>query len=128
MPGDVSLNNLMARPVSKDATTDALKQRDRLKKATQEFEAVFVGQLLKEMRKSMTPGNKLLGSSRESKQFQEMFDDSLSRDLSHNGSFGLAKVLYKRMEKWIPPLPVAAPSSPPTLSEMDLDREIENVS
>ncbi len=111
MPSDLSLNSLLARPVAKPGENDAVQQRTRLRKATQEFEAVFVGQLLKEMRKTMTTGDTLLGNSRESKQFQEMLDDSLSRNLSHTEAFGLGKVLYKRMEKWMPPLP---PSSEPS--------------
>ena len=106
MPSDLSLNNLLAKHASKDPLTDAIQQRDRLKKATQEFESVFIGQLIKEMRKTES-GDPLLGKSRESKQFQEMSDDALARNLSKSGSFGLSKVLYGRMEKWLPPIPKA---------------------
>lgn len=80
--------------------------RERLKKATQAFEAVFVKQLLGQMRKSMT-GSSLFGSSQQAGMYQDMMDDALSTQISKTGSFGLAKTLYKSMEKGLG-LPSAA--------------------
>ena len=51
------------------------RKRAKLKKATQDFEGVFIGMMLKQMRKSMTGGSPLFGSSYEAKYYQEMVDE-----------------------------------------------------
>ena len=49
------------------AQTKAAKEKARVTKATQDFEAVFIGMMLKQMRKSMTGQNALFGNSSEAK-------------------------------------------------------------
>jgi peptidoglycan hydrolase FlgJ len=96
--------------------SEAARQREKLKKATQDFEAVFVGMMLKQMRKSMTGGNALFGNSSDSKLYQDMSDDATAQQLSKTGGFGLAKLLYKTMEHTLPaeakPTPPIAPGVP----------------
>lgn len=92
-----ALDATAGQPVS-----DAQKQRDRLKKATQEFEGVFIGMMLKQMRKSMTGGNALFGKSSESKMYQDMMDDATATQMSKTGTFGLAKKLYASLEHTLP--------------------------
>lgn len=74
------------------------RKRAKLKKATQDFEGVFIGMMLKQMRKSMTGGSPLFGSSYEAKYYQEMVDEKAAQQMSTTGSFGLAKTLYRSME------------------------------
>ena len=78
-------------------------QHAKLKKTTQAFEGVFVGMMLKQMRKSLENGDALFGKSPESKLYQEMADEATAERLSQNGSFGIAKTLYDRLEKLLPP-------------------------
>ncbi len=78
--------------------SDTERQRAKLKKATQEFEGVFIGMMLKQMRKSMAGNTPLFGSSYEAKYYQEMVDDKVAQQMSSTGSFGLATKLYKSME------------------------------
>lgn len=90
-----------------NAVAEYKKQKDRIHKATQDFEAVFIGMMLKQMRKSMTSNSSLLGNSQESKTYQEMMDDTISTHLSQSGTFGLAKVMNRSLEKTLPPDPEA---------------------
>ncbi|HLK57573.1 MAG TPA: rod-binding protein [Chthonomonadaceae bacterium] len=92
--------------------TEGARQRAKLKKATQDFESVFVGMMLKQMRKSMTGSNALFGNSADAKLYQEMMDDTTAQQLSKTGAFGLAKILYKTMEHMLPADPT--PSTPNT--------------
>ena len=77
-------------------------QHAKLKKATQDFEAVFLGQMLKQMRKSMSGGNALFGNSNEAKMFQEMADEATANQMSKTGGFGLAKTLYTSLARMLP--------------------------
>lgn len=97
MPGNIGLDvdNLLNHAPAGDSA-DARKEK--LKKATQGFESVFVGLMLKQMRKSLDGGKSALGNSSESKLYKEMMDEALAGRISEGGSFGLAKTLYKRME------------------------------
>lgn len=74
------------------------QKKAKLKKATQEFESLFIGMMFKQVRKGMEGANPLLGKSHESKMYQEMMDDTLSHRMSESGSFGIGKTLYNRLE------------------------------
>lgn len=90
-----------------EAKLEYTRQKDRLTKATQEFESVFVGLILKQMRKSPTQDQGLFGASHEAKLYQDMMDDTTASQIGKAGSFGLAKMLCKRLEKTLPPDPEA---------------------
>ncbi|HEX7874538.1 MAG TPA: rod-binding protein [Sphingobium sp.] len=75
-------------------TTDTT-ETDKLKKAAKAFEAVFVRQLLGEMRSSSF-GDDLTGGSGV-EQFQEMADAQTADTLSERGSFGIAGLLVKQL-------------------------------
>lgn len=85
------------------------KEKARVTKATQDFEAVFIGMMLKQMRKSMAGEDPIFGKSSESKIYQDMMDDSLAQQMSRTGTFGLAKAMVKSMERALPPDPDAPP-------------------
>ncbi len=87
------------------------RQQARLDKATKDFEAVFVGMMLKQMRKSMAGTNALFDNSSTSKTYQEMLDDNVAQRISHSGGIGLAKILYQKMSKTLPPNPDATPET-----------------
>jgi len=88
-----------------------LKEKSRLTKASQDFEALFVGMMLKQMRKSMAGENALFGKSSESKIYQDMMDDKLAEQMSHTGTFGLAKAMMKSVEGRLPADPDAPRSA-----------------
>ncbi len=78
-------------------TPEQTKQHQKLVKAAQDFEAVFIGTMLKQMRKSMAGDTPLFGGSQESKMYQEMMDDAVAQQMSRTGSFGLANLLVKSL-------------------------------
>ncbi len=86
----------------KAAKADYSAKADKLKKATQDFEAVFLGMMLKQMRKSIAGDNALFGNSHEAKMYQDMADDATAKQLSKAGTFGLSNLLYKTMERTLP--------------------------
>ena len=87
------------------AKTEYDKQRTRVQKATQDFEAVFLGMMLKQMHKSMAGDNALFGKSQEAKVYQDMMDDTLATTLSKSGTFGMGKAMMKSLALTLPPDP-----------------------
>ena len=68
----------------------------RLRKAAQDFEAVFLAQLLKSMRKTV-PESELLGNSSESKIYRAMMDEELAAEMARSGGVGLADLLVEQL-------------------------------
>ncbi|WP_287028881.1 rod-binding protein, partial [Pseudomonas sp. UBA6310] len=78
------------------------KNRDsaeNVKKVAQEFESLFLSQMMKSMRSA----NEVLAdkdspfSSQTSKQYQDMHDQQLAMNLSKEGGIGLAGVLERQL-------------------------------
>lgn len=67
----------------------------RLKKAADEFEAIFTERLMKESR----PKSTLFGKSFASETFHDMQDQALARTMAQRGSLGLSKALTAQ---WAP--------------------------
>ena len=101
--------------VHSQAKAEYTKEKARVTKATQDFEAVFIGMMVKQMRKSMASENALFGKSSEAKVYQDMMDDSLALQMSKTGTFGLAKAMMKSIARSLPADP-DAPSQPKTRS------------
>lgn len=65
-----------------------------LRKAAQDFEAIFVHQLLSTMRQASLPGTGSLGSSAQ-RIYQDVMDDEVARSISRAGGLGLAELLIR---------------------------------
>ncbi|MCX6345962.1 MAG: rod-binding protein [Armatimonadetes bacterium] len=72
------------------------KDDKQLKKACQDFEAIFTGFLLKAMRKTVQK-SELFGSNQEEDMFRDMMDDEIAKSSSQRGSMGIADLLYKQL-------------------------------
>ncbi|MBD9589938.1 flagellar assembly peptidoglycan hydrolase FlgJ [Pseudomonas sp. PDM03] len=87
---------------------------ENLRKVAQEFESLFLGEMLKSMRKAtytLAEGNPL--NTPAAKQYQEMYDQQLAVSMSREGGgIGLADVLMRQMSKNKP----LAPGEAATLS------------
>ena len=79
------------------ASAPAAEPKDmaELRKAAKAFEAVFIRQILSEMRSSSF-GDDLTGSS-SVEQFQEMSDARTADTLSERSSFGVADALIRQL-------------------------------
>jgi flagellar protein FlgJ len=75
-------------------------KKAELKKACEQFEAVFLKYLLKEMRKTV-PNGGLFGNSLSFNIFQSLYDDTLSEELSRNKGIGIAEELYRQLSKYV---------------------------
>ena len=77
------------------------KAQQKSDKATREtatqFEAMFIQEMLKSMRATVEK-NELMGSDTED-QFQDMYDRELSMQMAKRGSFGVADMIVKAVER-----------------------------
>jgi len=72
-------------------------QNDKeLLQACKDFEAIFVNQLLQEMRKTV-PKDGLIPTSQEEEIFTGMFDEEVSKQISQSGRMGLAEMMYEQL-------------------------------
>jgi murein DD-endopeptidase MepM/ murein hydrolase activator NlpD len=102
-------------PVSSDAA------RGEVVRLAQEFEALFLSQMLRDLKRSM------VDEERESSEFDAMTDTintELGRALSASGGIGLSAVLLKALDRIGPVIPaagapaVSAPAGPPVSAEV----------
>ena len=116
---DISTIGTAVKSVHDTEKAEYQKQKTRLTKAAQEFEGVFIGMMLKQMRKSVAGENAVFGNSSQAKTYQDMMDDTLAQNLSRVGSFGLAKAMMKSMERTLPPNPDAGVTIPPVIKRQE---------
>lgn len=79
-----------------------LSESDGLKQAAQQFEAIFLQLVLKSMNNASDAmsGESGLLSSKEQKQYRDMYDAQLSQQLSASGHIGFAEqIVYQMGEK-----------------------------
>lgn len=81
------------------------QEKARLKKATKEFEAFFMYQLLKTMRETipenpLTEGSPLSGGQGK-EIYQQMFDMELGKKIATGGHGSISELLYNSLEKLI---------------------------
>lgn len=72
------------------------KQQQELKKACQEFEAIFLNNLLKSMRQTVSKSD-LFGSSQQEDMFRDMMDSEISKSAAKTNSMGIADMIYRQM-------------------------------
>jgi flagellar protein FlgJ len=77
---------------------------EALRKTCEEFEAIFVKQMLKEMRGTLPDGG-LLPRSMGQDYFQEMMDAEVAKAAAVKGHFGIGEALFRQLQ---PPEPVVA--------------------
>jgi murein DD-endopeptidase MepM/ murein hydrolase activator NlpD len=80
--------------VAQNATGD--RQKQELKKVSQEFEAVFIAQLLKVMRETIEESG-LLGGGFGKSIYTELFDQEIALSMARRGALGISDLLYKNL-------------------------------
>jgi len=71
---------------------------EKLRDAAQQFEALFVGYLLKNMRKTI-PESKLFGSGLSGDLYRGMFDQKIAETVAGKGGIGLADNLIEYLQR-----------------------------
>ncbi len=72
------------------------KQKEDLQKATQDFEAMFVKQMLDSMRKTVPEGT-LLEKNAGQDIFEDMLYDQYAKSITKTSNLGIAKSMYEEM-------------------------------
>lgn len=93
--GDVSSeNNNVISKYDKDF------EKKRLRQVSEDFEALMINQMLKEMRKTVDKSGLIDGGMAE-QIFEDMLYDEYAKEFSKTKTFGLADIIYKQMEKYV---------------------------
>jgi flagellar protein FlgJ len=125
-PGGFDLSGLSGKQaenadkVRQKMEMDALKARlagaagdeKALKKACQDFEAIFIGQLWKQMRETLPKEGYL--HSKEEDFYMGMFDHELAKKMSSAGGIGLGDMLYQQLVERLPGQSGREPGDPLT--------------
>jgi flagellar protein FlgJ len=67
-----------------------------VKKVCQQFEAIFIRTLIKNMRATV-PDSGLLEKNTSSELFEEMMDAEIANQAARKGDFGIAEILYRQL-------------------------------
>lgn len=81
----------------------APKPSEQLAKAAQQFEAIFVRQMLAEARKAKPAGENALFGSQALDTFNQMQDERFAQIASQKGAFGLARAIEAQLSATIGP-------------------------
>lgn len=95
--GGQSLQNRLRELRSRLEPGDKGQDEAKLRKACQDFEAVFIGQIWKQMRSSVPKEGML--HSKEEDSYLSMFDQELSVKMSRSGGIGLSDLLYENLSQ-----------------------------
>ena len=82
------------------AATGPAGSNPALRKAAEQFEALFIQEMLKSMRASIEKDE--LTNNQHLETYESLFDREVSLQMAKRGSVGLADMLVKHMEKQLP--------------------------
>jgi flagellar protein FlgJ len=68
----------------------------RLKEVAEEFEALFIEQMVKSMRQTKNPENDMLHGGMAENYFEDMLYQEYSKIMAKRGNFGIADMLYNQ--------------------------------
>lgn len=85
---------------SKSTKSSTSSEDNKLKQACKDFESIFMGYMLKSMRKTVEK-NELMGTSQQEEMFQDMMDDEICKSAAETNSIGIADVMYRQLSNEI---------------------------
>ncbi len=105
LASDASWQRLMQQAEQAKAKVDASKghahkmdasQREELRDACQKFEAIFLGYLLKQMRKTVQKSS-LMPETPAKRIYMSMFDDEVAKAACEGGGIGLSDMIFQSL-------------------------------
>lgn len=84
------------------AQSNGTDRKEAVAKVAKQFEAYFIGEMLKSMRLASESFKSDLIDNRSMDTYQEMFDQQISISLSERGALGLQAVLEQAMDRMSP--------------------------
>ena len=76
----------------------AIDKSSDLYKACQDFEALFIKQMLDAMRQTVDKQDDLLGGGMSQDVFEGMLYDEYAKKMSETAQFGLAEMIYRQVK------------------------------
>ncbi|OCL25632.1 hypothetical protein U472_14985 [Orenia metallireducens] len=88
---------LLAKKIDKSGEgNDKIAEDEELRKVSQDFEAIFVNMMFKQMRSSVFKSGLLDGGmSREI--FEDMYYNQISKSAAENNELGIAEMIYQQL-------------------------------
>lgn len=74
------------------------KDKEKLEQACQDFEAILLGFMMKQMRNTV-PETKLIHGGQAEGMFKDMQDQEMAQEISSSSQFGLASSLYQQLSR-----------------------------
>jgi len=94
----ISLNNVYAYPInSSQPKRPAIDKNSELYQACQDFEALFIKQMLDVMRKTVHKEDDLLNGGMSQDIFEGMLYDEYAKKMSETAQFGLSDMIYRQI-------------------------------
>lgn len=97
-------------------------ERKKLYEASQEFQAIFLNQMLSAMRRTVKKENDLLNGGRTQEIFEDFLYDEYAKSMSRQPGFTLSDEIYKQLSANMGPAR-AQQSTPPSVSSEQLARD-----
>ncbi len=97
MPQPLSALTLQANQLKKIPVTKGVSDDAKLREAANDFEAIFIQQMLKTMRKTSFESD-LLPKSEGEKVFQSLLDEQYALFSAKSGSLGLSEMIYQQLK------------------------------
>src|SRR5271170_4090224 len=91
-----------AVPFDQLAGNPNISEKDKVKEACRQFEAILLRQILGESRKTVIKSSEQ-GDSNETDIYNDMIDNQMADSISRSGSFGLAKSLENQLVRQVLP-------------------------
>ena len=97
MPLPLSALTLQANQLKKIPEPKGVSDDAKLRESANDFEAIFIQQMLKSMRKTSFESD-LLPKSEGEKVFQSLLDEQYALLSAKSGSLGLAEMIYQQLK------------------------------
>ncbi|MFA7587227.1 MAG: rod-binding protein [Novosphingobium sp.] len=94
------MSTIAPLPASSAAKAAAAPQREDLRKAARQFEAIFVRQMLAEARKSSFDNGLFSGEGLDT--FRQMQDERFADIAAERGAFGMARLIEAQLAAQMP--------------------------
>jgi peptidoglycan hydrolase FlgJ len=75
----------------------AIDKTSELYKACQDFETLFIKQMLDSMRKTLNTKDELIGTGTGQDMYNDMLYDEYAKKMSSTGQFGIADMIYQQV-------------------------------
>jgi flagellar protein FlgJ len=105
-PPDLNAQSLAIDPKKIESITANLSEQDGIKKAAEQFEAIFLQLVLKNMHattEAMSSENGFF-SSKEQAQFRDMYDAQTAQHLAATQQLGLAEAIIRQFDENFAPV------------------------